>query len=49
VVNPGSIVSAPVVETSRSFSVVDLTARAARFFDVESGREVEIPPWPGSS
>jgi putative phosphoesterase len=49
VVNPGSIVSAPVVETSRTFSVVDLKARAIRFFDVESGREVDVPPWPGSS
>ncbi|RUL84915.1 YfcE family phosphodiesterase [Tautonia sociabilis] len=48
VVNPGSIVSVPVVESSRSFAMLDLKAMAVTFHDVESGRLLEVSPWPGS-
>jgi putative phosphoesterase len=45
VVNPGSVISAPRVSTSRTFAVLDLKAMAATFHDVESGAEVEVMPW----
>jgi hypothetical protein len=45
VVNPGSVVSMPVVETSRTFALVDLEALAPTFYDVESGRAIEVEPW----
>ncbi|QDV33556.1 metallophosphoesterase family protein [Tautonia plasticadhaerens] len=48
VVNPGSIISAPVVATSRTFATLDTATRDVRFFDVESGNPVEVPAWPGS-
>lgn len=46
VVNPGSIISAPVVRTSRTFALVDLEDLAVSFHDVESGRVVPMEPWP---
>jgi putative phosphoesterase len=45
VVNPGSVVSAPVVKTSRTFATVDLETLEVTFHDVESGAPVEVPPW----
>jgi predicted phosphodiesterase len=45
VVNPGSIVSAPVVDSSRTFALVDLATLEATFYDVETGRPVSIEPW----
>ncbi len=45
VVNPGSLVSMPVVETSRTFALVDLDTLEPTFHDVETGQAVEIEPW----
>src|SRR5262245_1083233 len=45
VVNPGSIISVPVVETSRTFAVVDTTDLIVAFHDVRSGRAVPLDPW----
>ena len=48
VINPGSAVSAPVVDSSRTFALLDLASREVTFHDVESGDRIEIEPWPGS-
>ncbi len=45
VVNPGSVVSMPVVDSSRTFAVVDLENLEPTFHDVESGRVIEVEPW----
>lgn len=45
VVNPGSVISAPVVRTSRTFALVDLAELTVTFHDVETGDEVEVAPW----
>ena len=45
VVNPGSVISMPVVRTSRTFAMLDLDAMAATFHDVESGRVLNVPHW----
>jgi putative phosphoesterase len=45
VVNPGSVVSMPVVKTSRTCALVDLGALSVTFHDVESGAEVTVDPW----
>jgi putative phosphoesterase len=44
-INPGSVVSMPVVETSRTFALIDLETLEPTFHDVESGRVVEVEPW----
>jgi putative phosphoesterase len=46
VINPGSLVSMPVVRSSRSFALVDTSDLSARFFNVETGRPIDVPPWP---
>ena len=47
VVNPGSVVSMPVVKkSSRTFALVDLTERSVSFHDVESGEMIPLDPWP---
>lgn len=46
VVNPGSLITEPVVRSSRSFAVVELETLTASFFDVQSGRPIEVPAWP---
>jgi putative phosphoesterase len=46
VVNPGSVVSMPVVKTSRTFALVDMQALAVTFHDVETGSELRVEPWP---
>ncbi len=46
VVNPGSIISAPVVRTSRTFALADLESLSVTFHDVESGRVIPKEPWP---
>jgi predicted phosphodiesterase len=45
VVNPGSLVSAAAVQSSRSFALVDLDEWAVAFHDGESGRATEVAPW----
>jgi putative phosphoesterase len=45
VVNPGSVVSMPVVKTSRTFAVADLEASSVTFHDVETGEPVPLEPW----
>ncbi len=44
VINPGSLVSMPVVETSRTFALIDLDTMEPTFHDVETGQLVEIEP-----
>jgi putative phosphoesterase len=46
VVNPGSVVSMPVVKSSRTFALVDLATLEVTFHDVESGEAVAVEPWP---
>jgi putative phosphoesterase len=45
VVNPGSIVSVPVVDSSRTFAVVNTITLDVSFHDVETGDEVTVDPW----
>jgi putative phosphoesterase len=45
VVNPGSVVSMPVVKTSRTFALVDLAALTVTFHDVETGAPRDVTPW----
>jgi putative phosphoesterase len=45
VVNPGSVISAPVVSTSRTFAILDWESMSVTFHDVESGAEVKVPIW----
>lgn len=44
IVNPGSIVGVPGVQTSYSFSVLDLADLSARTYEVKSGREIRRDP-----
>jgi putative phosphoesterase len=44
-INPGSVVSMPVVDSSRTFAIVDLETLEPSFHDVETGRVVELPAW----
>jgi putative phosphoesterase len=45
VVNPGSVVSLPRVDSSRTFAMVDLDLLEATFHDVESGNAVQVEHW----
>jgi putative phosphoesterase len=45
VVNPGSVVSASGVSTSRTFALLDLASLAVTFHDVETGDVVTPRPW----
>jgi putative phosphoesterase len=45
VVNPGSVVSAAPIDSSRTFALVDLDILEVTFHDVESGGKVGIEPW----
>ncbi|MDB5351061.1 MAG: phosphoesterase, family [Planctomycetota bacterium] len=45
VVNPGSVISMPVVRTSRTFALLDVEALKVTFHDVESGRVLDVPHW----
>jgi putative phosphoesterase len=45
VINPGSVISAPVVSTSRTFALLDWEANLVTFHDVESGGQVEVEMW----
>ena len=42
VVNPGSVVSIPRVDTSRTFAVVDLDTLIVTFHDVEGGEAIKV-------
>lgn len=47
VVNPGSVVSMPVVKkSSRTFALVDMGELSVRFHDVETGEPIALEPWP---
>jgi putative phosphoesterase len=43
-VNPGSILGVPGVQTSSSFAVIEAASLAIRFYDVASGREIRRDP-----
>ena len=45
VINPGSVISAPVVSTSRTFALLDWAERRVTFHDVESGEPKAVKPW----
>jgi predicted phosphodiesterase len=45
VVNPGSIISLPVVKSSRTFAVVDLQERAVAFHELKTGKPIALAPW----
>ncbi len=45
VINPGSVVSMPVIDSSRSFAVVDLAALVVSFHVVETGEPIPLDPW----
>jgi putative phosphoesterase len=45
VVNPGSVVSMPVIDSSRSFAVADLAKLDVTFHEVESGEPIPLDPW----
>ena len=44
VVNPGSVVSAARIDSSRSFALVDLESREVTFHNVESGETIDVDP-----
>jgi putative phosphoesterase len=46
VLNPGSLIALPVVNSSRSFALVDLETLACAFHDASTGQPIEVPPWP---
>src|SRR5262249_6799214 len=45
IVNPGSVVSMPVIDSSRTFALIDVDTLEVTFHDVESGATVEVDPW----
>ena len=45
VVNPGSVVSIPRMDSSRTFAMVDLDNLEVTFHDVESGDAVVVESW----
>jgi putative phosphoesterase len=45
VVNPGSVISTPVVETSRSFAVVDMETGEVAHHRVGDGASLVVEPW----
>jgi len=45
VINPGSAVSMPVVDTSRTFAILDSDTLEPTFHDVETGEKLDIEPW----
>jgi putative phosphoesterase len=45
VINPGSVVSMAVVDSSRTFAIVDMDTLEPTFHDVESGRVIDLPRW----
>ena len=49
VINPGSVIGRPVVETSQSFALVDLADLSATAYSIETGRPIALPPSPEAS
>ncbi len=45
VVIHGSLVSVPVIDTSRTFAVVELAKFEVAFHDLETGNPVPLDPW----
>jgi putative phosphoesterase len=45
VINPGSVVSMPVIDSSRTFALIDLDTLEPSFHEVESGQIVEVEYW----
>jgi putative phosphoesterase len=45
VINPGSVVSMPVVDSSRTYAMFDLNTHDVIFCDVESGQRVKVEVW----
>jgi putative phosphoesterase len=44
IINPGSVLGVPGVQTSYSFAIVDSDAFAVRVFDIRTGREIRRDP-----
>jgi putative phosphoesterase len=44
IINPGSVLGVPGIQTSYSFAVVELDTLAVRIFDVRTGREIRRDP-----
>ena len=44
IINPGSVLGVPGVQTSYSFAVVDSDTLAVRIFDIRTGREIRRDP-----
>jgi predicted phosphodiesterase len=44
IINPGSVLGVPGVQTSYSFAVVDADGLAVRVFDIRTGREIRRDP-----
>ena len=45
VINPGSVVSIPRIDSSRTFAMVDLDTLEVTFHDVESGDAIDVALW----
>jgi predicted phosphodiesterase len=44
IINPGSVLGVPGVQTSYSFAIVDLDDLSVRIFDIRTGREIRRDP-----
>jgi predicted phosphodiesterase len=44
ILNPGSLVGVPGVQTSYTFAIVELASLEVRFYEVRTGREVRRDP-----
>jgi hypothetical protein len=44
VINPGSTMGVPGVQTSYTFAVLETVAIAVRFYEVRTGREIRRDP-----
>jgi putative phosphoesterase len=45
VINPGSVVSMPIIDSSKTFAVADLANMVVTFHQVESGEPIPLAPW----
>jgi predicted phosphodiesterase len=44
VINPGSLLGVPGVQTSYTFAVLDVPSLAVRIYEVRTGREIRRDP-----